>query len=366
MPVVGTHDAFEFAYRASLKARLAPHGLLVEYPEDRAALDLGLHLYGEADRGGNRRMSNVRVWFQCKGMRSASLTAADISRLEAVSVGGLPLDQVMFWYGSPEPVYLCVYLEATDAFIAQDVRDLIDEIGGMPELMRRRRSEQETMTLRVRTDATLDAAFHSMPQHRSMRIDGPSFRGRPLGHRYDPLRSELAPMEPADFDAVVDGLLGAHEFKPDRDVPLRAALGDAVGDLSARVGTLCLTYEWINPMETEFGWGPDAHFRAEGPPHHAQGEVLAVVHSRATAAPSGNDASRAIAEELVRQGVGRALVFINAPQSDPRIWSAWRFALQPLVSVPQSLGSLTFNILTTTCVYLDNLEHLEWRFVNYL
>ena len=64
-----------------------------------------------------------------------------------------------------------------------------------------------TMTLRIPKSMTLDIALAHMPSHRSMRIDGPAFRGRPLGHNFDPLRSELNPMLPTEFVELVDGLL---------------------------------------------------------------------------------------------------------------------------------------------------------------
>jgi hypothetical protein len=40
--------------------------------------------------------------------------------------------------------------------------------------------------------------------------------------------------------------------------------------------------------------------------------------------------------------------------------------LERLVDVPQGLGSLAFNVLTATLVYLEFLDRLRWRYVNYL
>jgi hypothetical protein len=45
---------------AKLKAALAPVGLLIEYEKDRAALDLGLHLYDRSS-GGTARAGDVWV-----------------------------------------------------------------------------------------------------------------------------------------------------------------------------------------------------------------------------------------------------------------------------------------------------------------
>ena len=54
MPVVGEHDLFEQTYTAAFKARLSRYGLFLNYENDRAALDLGLHLYDPAAAVGQR------------------------------------------------------------------------------------------------------------------------------------------------------------------------------------------------------------------------------------------------------------------------------------------------------------------------
>jgi hypothetical protein len=96
-----------------------------------------------------------------------------------------------------------VHVEAAGVFLADDIRDLVDGLGGMPALASMHDAGQITLTLKVPTDSTLENALERMPKHRAVRIDGPHFRGRPLGHRYDPMRSELAPLPPADFEALV-------------------------------------------------------------------------------------------------------------------------------------------------------------------
>jgi len=85
VPLVGEQDAFEFLYRDKLKALLVPYGLLIEYHEDRAALDLGLHPY-KPEPGRDRVLSDARVWFQCKGVRTTTLGAAEFLASDAVVV----------------------------------------------------------------------------------------------------------------------------------------------------------------------------------------------------------------------------------------------------------------------------------------
>lgn len=361
MPQVGTHDVFEDSYRGILKARLAPHGLVIEYNKDRAKLDIGLHLY-EHPPAPDPQVSNVRVWFQLKGIRTSTLSTGDLAGVTDVPVGGLEIDTVKYWYAAPEPVCLALYVEALDDFLVEDVRTLVDRHGGPLELGRRSRAGQETMTLRLLVSSTLTGALERMPEHRSLRLDGPDWRGRPLGHRYDPLRSELAPFEPDTFESLVGALLAAHDFRPSSDLRLSDYL-DFPGRAIATLGTLYLTYEWTSPLFTEYGFDPGTEFRIESPPEYAHGEVLVVVHSDVGAPPKVT--TDGLVDELRNRGVTRSLVFLNSAEMDSALFGAWRVALGNR-TIPQGLGSLAFNVLTATSVYLAFLEHIGWKYVNYV
>jgi len=366
MPRVGRHDLFEQSYRAKLKALLTPHGLPIAYEEDRATLDLGLHLYKHRKPGEDAEVGPVRVWFQCKGLRATTLAADEISDSTDIPVTGLPLDAVCFWYAAAEPVYLSVYLEAADTFLAEDVRDIVDRDGGLHALTEKVKAGQQTVTLRIQSDATLQRALERMPRHQSLRIDGPHFRGRPLGHRYDPLRSELAELEPESFRSLVNRLLEVHEFRPGQDVALAETFAGAVGELEAMVGTLHLTYEWMSPLFTEFGFDPGSGFRIEAPPEHAQGRCLVVIHAQVEGVPDPTMATEELLTGLHDEGIAGALVFINAPDLNAKVFGSWRQAIRPFETIPQGLGSLAFNVLTSTVVYLEFQDQLRWSYVNYL
>jgi len=363
MPRVGEQDVFEQAYTNQLKALLSPHGQFVLYERDRAALDLGLHLY-ESTASGDAQLGQLRVWFQLKGIRSSTLGANWLADAEHVAVAGLRIEHLQYWFAHPEPVYLVVYLEAVDRFLAEDVRSLVERCGGLRWLAQLATS-RETTTLHVPLAATLEDALRRMPRHRTLRLDGPEFRGRPLGHRMDPLRSELNPLEPADFEALVRRLLTAHDFRESREIELASLLDPAVGNVKALVGRLYLTYDWTTPLETEFGVGPDSDFRIEARPVSAHGDVMVVVHSVVTGAPSRNDAAQGLVEDLRDGGIQRALVFFNASDLDHALFGGWRTTLEPMVHAPQGLGSLAFNLLTATNVYLEFLDRISWRFANY-
>jgi hypothetical protein len=361
---VGAPDQFEREYTAKLKALLVPHGQLVAYESDRAALDLGLHLYGRVT-SVESLLSHVRVWFQAKGIRASTLAAHRIAEAESIAVSDLRTDHLLYWFAHPEPVYLVLYVEAIDGFFAEDIRHLVDQRGGLPWLKGLTR-EQKTTTLRIPMAATLERALQGMPRHRTLRLDGPDFRGRPLGHRFDPLRSELSPLAPEDFTQLVDRLLEAHEFRQTRELNLGAILDRDTGQLTARVGRLYLTYEWMSPLFTEFGFSPGSEFRIEAPPNFAHGDVLVVIHSQPIANPRQNQDVIRLIRELRQEGVGQALVFFNAPEGDGGLFGGWRNTLEPLADIPQGLGSLAFNVLTATSIYMEFLDRVQLSLANYL
>jgi hypothetical protein len=364
VPLVGEQDAFEFLYRDKLKALLVPYGLLIEYHEDRAALDLGLHPY-KPEPGRDRVLSDARVWFQCKGVRTTTLGAAEFLASDAVVVSALRLDHVRYWYGAADPVYLVIYVEAADVFLAHEIRDLVDAAGGMAMLATLQERGQKTLTLTVPRKSRLETSLERMPHHRSIRVDGPHFRGRPLGHRYDPLRSELEPLPPIEFEALVSRLLELHDFRVKNEIDLRPMLSGEIGRVRALRGTLYLTYEWVTPLGTQFGIDGISDFRLEAQPESAHGEVLVIIHSEIHAAPSRTSAIDRFLKKCEAEGVSRALVFFNDTDLGGT-FGGWFSTFQPLLRTPQGLGSLAFNVLTTTLVYLEFVDRLRWKYLNYL
>jgi hypothetical protein len=364
MPQVGADDVFEAAYMERLRAMLAPHGLLLKYDRDRAALDLGIHLYS-TNADGTVSPGSARVWLQAKGKRAETLTASDFDAAHSVPVSNLPVDTVRYWYAAPEAVYLIVYVEAKELFLACEVTELVDRAGGFATLVTN--PDQKTLTLHVPTDATLNRAIAAMPSHRSMRIDGKTWRGRPLGHGYDPLRSEIEPLPPSDFVNLVDALLRAHDFRRENKVALRMLDRDADDPTLPFVyaGRLTLTYEWVLRMMTEFGYDPGSDFRIEGEPFFAHGNVLVVVDPIGTLQHDHvSDGLAPLLQQAQAQGVDQVLVFSNG-RHDQATFGSWS-RLPGFSCHPQDLGSITFNVLTTTMVYLEFLDRLSWRFINYL
>lgn len=363
MPKIGVHDKFELAYMGKLRGVLGSRGVVLEYEMDRAAIDLGIHLWVETK--GESELTGPRIWMQAKGVHEATLSATQFAQTETVKTPSVEMDHVRYWYNAPEPVYLVLYVESVDTFFAADIRELVDQRGGLPKVV----TAGATTTFHITKGQTLERALDRMPNHRSMRIDGPAWRGRPLGHGIDPLRSALAPMAPDLFVDVVAGLLMAHDFRPeamDGDPVQVRDLLDA-GRPSAIPGRLYLTYEWVLPMTTEYGYDQGSDFRIEGEPLHAQGEVLVVVDPTGIATPESLAPEIDVVHLAKERGIHRVLVMSNS-SFKPKRFGAWFGGLREdeLWCMPQQLDSLTFNVLTTTKVFLEFHEHLGFEYRNYL
>ncbi len=84
MPTQGEQDRFELMYMSGLRALLSTGGVPVDYEQDRAALDTGLHLFVQRE-GQDWAASQVRVWFQVKGKRTATLPVDVFSASSSVA-----------------------------------------------------------------------------------------------------------------------------------------------------------------------------------------------------------------------------------------------------------------------------------------
>lgn len=367
MPKLTNQELFEQEYTGRFRALAGRHGIFIDYPLDRAGIDIGLQLVRRGVRVSE--VLEKRVWFQLKGITKGKLPQGSFNESNAVYVD-IPIDLLRYWYAQPEPVYLAVYIESQDVFVAEDVRDIVEtEFQGAIFRDDFFREGQKTARVAVPTSAVLDGArFESMDRHRSLRIDGPTFRGRPLGHRFDPLRSELDAMHPKDYDALCDRLLRAYDFRPAEELDASAlfAADTQVEGVRLVRGTMYQTYEWTHPMFTEFGYDLGSDFRIEGQMFQVQGPVAIVVHSDVRATPLPSEAGTEVMTGLREDhDVDYLMVLSNASESSKTI-GAWRQVARPLSCIPQDLGSLTFNVLTTTLVFLEMRPKLRWNLINYL
>ncbi|PPH29791.1 DUF4365 domain-containing protein [Rathayibacter sp. AY1F9] len=369
---MGEHDELENRYMPKFEALLSQSCVIVGY-RDRAGIDTGLHLFArgvKTTKGGDERQYwralASRVWFQLKGVHASTMSADAFNSTERIAVA-VGVEHLKFWFAAPEPVYLVVYVESVDIFIGIDVRELVE------------REWQQTFYASMR-DRTGDVAVHvpttafmdldrvaAQVDHRSMRIDGPAFRGRPLGHRIDPLRSVLARPSAQAWGEMVTRILEAHDF--------REVSRDRVGELTVIRGALAQTLLWQSPAFAEYGYrySPD-EVRDEPAPEQAFGEVYVFLDSAEDRTAFDEEEAQALSgiiSAAVDDDVS-VLVFLRGLDLSS-IGGLWRSAMR--VSAMEGwrgswhqlgLEALSYLVLTATLVYLEFAPDLDWDHANYL
>ena len=367
MPKIGEEDEFERIYTAKFRALASKFGLFVEYDQDRAAIDIGLHLTEPNETEPS--ISHTRIWFQLKGIHKKTLSLNDYQGAEDIPVP-VSLDHLKFWFASPEPIYLAVYVEAADSFLVEDVRELVHRRWGEDFLAPGTfRENQQTVTIPVRTDATLTPErLELVRRHQSMRIDGPFFRGRPLGHRLEPLRCSLNRLEPAVYTHLIKRLLSVHDYRIDEEldpVVLFADDGPADEHILLTTGRLFNTFEWVPQLTTEFGVGPTDDFRTEGAPQFAHGPTAVCIYGNPQSSPHAGSLED-FARNLRNRDIRQFLVFAN---TDNYAYFGSFFGGcrgTEVECTPLLLGDLAYSLLTTTQVYLEFREAISWKVTNYL
>ena len=366
-PIIGRSDVFEGCYTEKFRMLVREFGEFVKYERDMAAIDIGLHL--TTPTGTQHHVSRTRIWFQLKGLQKETLSLNDCQSASDIPVP-IRLAHLKFWFVSPEPIYLAVYVEAADTFLVEDVRELVYRQWGEDFLTPGTFGEaQQTVTVRVRTDATLTPErFELMRRHQSMRIDGPFFRGRPLGHRLDPLRCSLNRLEPAVYIRLIERLLSVHDYRVTEELdPVVLFADDVPADehILLTTGRLFNTFEWVSQLMTAFGMGPTDDFRTEGTPQFAHGPTAVCIHGNPQSYPCADSLGN-FARSLHNRGIRQFLVF---PNTDNYAYFGSFFGGcrgTEVECMPQLLGDLAYSVLTTTQVYREFQEDISWKFTNYL
>lgn len=370
-PRTGSDDLFERHYTERFRNLAHRHGHFIHYEQDRAATDIGVHLF-LWEQNATRRMSpeplsQTRVWFQLKGRTSQSLSFEKYRQAKYVSVK-LRVDDLKFWYASPEAFYLAVYIECAEHFIVEDIRDIVERHWNKDILHPATLGNQRTVTVRLQKNAVLtDIVFTNLRRHQSIRIDGPTYRGMPLGHRLDPLRCIPRKMEVPIFTKLVGRLLEEHRFQIRERVEITNPSLNIVApdDISLTTGVMHDTFEWSPQLFTQFGMNPGDLFRREGQPEYVQGPCAVLIHSNPTQLLSG-DNFESLRDYLHAQDAPRLLVFVN-DQHDHYFGSYFApFRQTDIQCMPHLLGDLAYNILTAPIVYLEFREHIQWDTVSFL
>lgn len=339
---------FETTYTAKFKILASKYGFSIEYEKDIAGIDLGLHLVA------GEKVTNTKVWFQFKGLHADTLSKTEFESSEFISYQ-INIEHLRAWYNFPEVVYVVLYIEAIDAFIAEDVRDIVDRKWGGEVLNDKLfKPNQEKVTIKLKKQLVDDENFWKrLYSHKSMRTDGKSFRGRPLGHSYDPLRTSLRVMDSSLFENIVDDLLHEHEFQSLQEINVDNLFATKGKDKARLlIGILHQKYEIVLQILNEFL--PDENnFRIEGESDFHQGKVLVFIHSQVESLPDQKEFGEFVKQLVEEHKIKRLLIFSNSSFNESPSWGHYRLALEEIEIKcrPQQLEDLSFNFLTTNHTY---------------
>lgn len=353
---------FERSYTRKFLNLSGSEGVRITYEEDVAAIDLGLHLTA------HNAVTNTRVWFQLKGIHDSTLSLAEFKN-QAFASRKIKVKHLRAWYKSPEPVYLVYYIESADLFLADDVRNIVERKWG-DEILNTAMFESgdSETSVNISGEAHVDADFWArLYSHSSMRTDGRSFRGRPLGHSHDPLATTLSIMEPSLFNDLIDDLLSEHGYKIKENLDATQLFADAsrAGNLATLTcGVLHQKYEIILQLTNQFIPDEDG-FRIEGESDYAFGPCAVLIHSQ-VATPPDPTAVTAMANELVNtKGIKRLLVFVNGYMFTEN-YRGCCFAQYSQANVtgiscrPQHLEDIGFNLCIATNTYHRFRDKVSW------
>lgn len=369
---MGEHDGLENRYMPRFETLLSESGVVVEYRRDRAGIDTGLHLFAREEKttkqgevGPYWRALAGRVWFQLKGLHASTMSADKFHGAEHVTVK-VGVEHLKFWFAAPEPVYLVVYVESVNTFVGVDVRELVERAWG-PTFYASMRDRRGEVTAHVPTASVMNSErIASLVNHRSMRIDGPAFRGRPLGHRMDPLRSVLAYPSNARWVEMVTRVLQVHDF--------REASRHQVGELTVLRGTIAQTLLWQSPAFSEYGYRHLGEVRDEPTPEQVFGDVCVILDGAKDRTTFFSEEAAAVAELIDAATTnGESVVLFFRGRDLSGTGGLWHSTARGSTASDRrgmwhqlGLEALSFLVLTATLVYLEFAPDLDWDHMNYL
>jgi hypothetical protein len=377
-------NKFERKYTKKFEERAAEHGIGVVYDEDRAALDYGLHLTLPGDEGDSiEGVTSTRVWFQFKGQSLKTLTKEKFDRSDEI-VESVEIDHLRQWYRYPEPVYLTVYIEAVNDFFVIDVKQLVEERWAdsifKDETFKQTKGKkgtagtarQKKVRIRIPKTNRIDEHFwERLRTHRSMRIDGASYRGAPLAHSFDFRLMTPSIMNPALYSEVINDLLDAHNYRAKGSMDAYSIYpeSDTAGDiLTLTTGIMYDPYEFI-PFLTRELIPDEEGFREEGQAFKVHGRCAVLIHSNVVSRPNIGRL-KDLATALKEDGIKNLLVFVNQfmlgePLTDKFGYNCFPEYRQGISEsgvscFPQHLEDIGRNILLATTVYTKHRERIPW------
>ena len=135
---------FENEYTPKFETLALKYGYPIDYRKDIATIDIGLHLKTVEN------ITNTRIWFQLKGLHSKTLPKEKFESSDFISYK-VKIEHLRAWYVSSEAVYFVLYIESIDAFIAEDVRDIVARTWGEEVLNDKSfKRNQDEVTIKVK------------------------------------------------------------------------------------------------------------------------------------------------------------------------------------------------------------------------
>jgi hypothetical protein len=125
--LIGNQSVFERNYTAKFITFAKQFGEIVDYENDRAARDKGLHLTRKL-QNDNEAVTSAFCWFQLKGMKKSTLSKAEFLNRKDVGYD-FKVNQLVFWYSQPTPTYLVLYIESVDIFLI-NIQKYIEQTWG--------------------------------------------------------------------------------------------------------------------------------------------------------------------------------------------------------------------------------------------
>ena len=352
--------AFERAYMAKFDDLANSYGLPIEYKEDSAAIDRGIHLVAQD------RVTNTRVWFQFKGIHKTTLSLKTFSTNPDV-VLKINLRHLRAWYRSAEVVYLIVYIESADIFLGEDVRNIVNRIWG-DELFNPKafKPKQKSVNISISKTSILGIPFwQNLYKHKSIRADGGYFRGRPLGHDRDPFSGVLRNIAPELFMEIATDLLAQHGYRADEIIHPDFLFPNkklTPVDASLTIGTLFDKYEIFVYAFNQVLPNSDG-FRHQGETQQVHGRCAVLIHANVEEPPDKVALNQFAHTLLNDKKIDRLLVFANAEfLGENCCFATYRMAFEgtPLKCLPQHIEDIGINFTLATNTYEKFVDKVSW------
>ncbi|MFP4498754.1 MAG: hypothetical protein ACLFQV_11130 [Vulcanimicrobiota bacterium] len=361
-------DEFYEHYSQKFQQLVTKYGKFLQYDNNKVAVDVGTSLKKQKHESFDTGKGS-KVWFQLYGIQQEKFPVKQYQNQSSVKLE-LHLEELKCWYASPETIYLVVYVESADLFLAQEIKSIVNRYWGDNIFKTQSlQADNKKIEIEIENNRPLNDIFlKRVFSHHKMKINGPAYRGRILGHHLDPLGCIPKQIEPLVFEAMVKDILNAHHYKLINNVNLNEIFEDNPFNkdiIDFSYGIVYHSYEWIFPLFKK----PGQENRAilERDINHVQGPCGIIIASKINNTPDFKSLKKIAEYLLFTKGIKRLMVFINDYSDSDFVKSFARISGETgLVCYPHHLEAITFNLLIATSIYLAYRDKINWKTIKYL